>query len=147
MLLSSRALLLTGTVIQDREIQLPLGGNSNCRWAGVAAKPVIIQFARTDQTAANPSATAILRAGDLADVATYYRHDLAYAETPTGPKNPHGFILLGLFGYRDDVAAGAQEQIATFFASDGATIIHPEPARFFEVPIVPPLPEDLVFIP
>jgi len=40
-----------------------------------------------------------------------------------------------------------EEQIAVFFASDGKEIIHPEPQRFFEVPIVPPLPEDLSYIP
>ncbi len=34
-----------------------------------------------------------------------------------------------------------------YFASDGTVVIHPEPARFFEVPIMLPLPEDLNFIP
>jgi hypothetical protein len=34
-----------------------------------------------------------------------------------------------------------QQQIGVFFATDGTEIIHPEPARFFEVPIVPPLPD------
>jgi hypothetical protein len=44
------------------------------------------------------------------------------------------------------ISGGAQEQIAMFFASDGALVIHPEPARFFEVPISSPLPEDLAYI-
>src|ERR1700687_2102057 len=44
------------------------------------------------------------------------------------------------------MARGAQEQIATFFASDGAEMIQPEPARFFEMPIAGALPEDLNFI-
>jgi hypothetical protein len=39
--------------------------------------------------------------------------------------------------------SSAQEQIATFFASDGTEIIHPEPARLFEVAIQGPLPEHL----
>jgi hypothetical protein len=38
-------------------------------------------------------------------------------------------------------------QIAIFLASEGSQIIHPDPARFFEVPILFPLPEDLSFIP
>jgi hypothetical protein len=38
------------------------------------------------------------------------------------------------------IALTAQEQIAAFFESDGDTVINPDPA-FFEVPIVPPLPE------
>ncbi len=33
---------------------------------------------------------------------------------------------------------GYQEQVATFFASDGQTIIHPEPKQYFEVPIQGP---------
>src|SRR4029078_536302 len=50
--------------------------------AGVPAKSVIFQFARGDQIGQTPAATALLRAGDLADRATLYRHDLAFAENP-----------------------------------------------------------------
>src|SRR5205814_1066465 len=39
-----------------------------------------------------------------------------------------------------------QEQVATFFATNGAAVIHPEPARFFETPISLPLPESLNYI-
>jgi len=39
---------------------------------GVPAKPLIIQFARGDQTVPNPATTAMLRAGDLADRAMTY---------------------------------------------------------------------------
>jgi hypothetical protein len=114
----------------------------------VPAKSVIVQFARTDLTNPNPVTTAILRAGDLADRAIFYRNDLAYAEDPSQDlKNPHGFMPLIDNPHFASVALGAQEQIATFFESDGATTIHPEPRRFFEVPIVLPLPEDLFFIP
>jgi hypothetical protein len=52
--------------------------------------------------------------------------------------------LPGLAGM---IARGAQEQIATFFETEGQTVIHPEPARFFETPIQGPLPEDLSYIP
>jgi hypothetical protein len=117
---------------------------------GVPAKSVIVQFARGDQQNPNPVTTAILRAGDLADRATLYRHDLLFAEKQSANqavrKNPHVFmpsrdaVDVGL------IALGAQEQIAVFLASDGVTMIHPEPMRFFEVPVVF-LPEDLNFIP
>jgi hypothetical protein len=114
--------------------------------AGVAAKSVIYQFAKGDQIVPNPATTAILRAGDLADRATFYRHDLAFAENPQLPTIPHGFLTrLDILGFRA-ITRGAQEQIATFFATDGQVIIHPEPARFFETPIQGPLPEDLNFI-
>jgi hypothetical protein len=59
----------------------------------VPAKSVVYQIAKTDQTVPNPVAAALLRAGDLADRATFYRHDLAFAENPMLPKNPHGFMV------------------------------------------------------
>lgn len=114
--------------------------------AGVPAKSVIYQFAKGDQIVPNPAATALLRAGDLADRATFYRHDLAFAENPLLPTIPHGFLAtLAIPGFRA-ITQSAQQQIATFFATDGATVIHPEPARFFEVPIHLPLPENLNYI-
>ena len=125
--------------------------------AGVPPKSVLIQFAKGDQTIANPNATALLRAGDLADRATYYRNDLAYAEDPACvpvaselcQKNPHGFV--NNIAHQNPllvaIARGAQTQIAFFLASGGMEVTHPEPARFFEVPIVLPLPEALNFIP
>jgi hypothetical protein len=45
------------------------------------------------------------------------------------------------------ISLAAQEQIAVFFATDGALTIQANPARYFEVPIAGPLPEDLNFIP
>jgi len=115
--------------------------------AGMPGKAVLYQFAWGDETAPNPNTTALLRAGDLADRATLYRHDLAFAENPALPKGPHSFIVsIDIAAFRA-IALGAQEQIATFFASDGEVIIYPEPRRFFEVPIVLPLPENLNFIP
>jgi hypothetical protein len=130
----------------------PLGYVSHLRkdpLPGVPAKSVIYQFAKGDQTVPNPTTTALLRAGDLADRATFYRHDLAFAEDRDLPKNPHTF-LTGTTSPRPlarAIARGAQAQIAAFFASDGTVVIHPEPVRFFEVPIQGPLPEDLNFIP
>ncbi len=114
---------------------------------GVAAKSVIYQFAKTDQNAPNPNTTAILRAGNLADRATFYRHDVAYAEIPGLPTNPHPFLSTLQIEAARPIALAAQRQIAVFFETDGAEIIQPEPARFFEVPIHLPLPEDLNFIP
>jgi hypothetical protein len=114
---------------------------------GVPAKSVICQFAKGDLGAPNPNTTAILRAGELADRTLYYRHDLARAEMPSLPMNPHTFMVsIGVVAFRD-ISLGAPAQIAMFFVSDGETIIHPELARFFEVPIQGPLPEELNYIP
>jgi hypothetical protein len=117
---------------------------------GMPEKVVIIQFAKGDQTVPNPTATAIVRAGDLADRATYYRNDLAFALNPAVPKNPHTFLTGVLGAATAGIARAAQQQIATFFASEN--VIDPDslglfPIAVFEVPIVLPLPEDLNFIP
>lgn len=116
--------------------------------AGFAAKPVLIQFAKGDQTVPNPTSSAIVRAGALADRAVYFRNDLAYALNPAVGKNPHVFLTnignTAAVGY----AVGAQQQIAAFFASGGATVIDPDGAGpYFEVPLVGPLPETLNYIP
>ena len=112
---------------------------------GVEAKSIIVQFAKGDQTVPNPTTSAILRAGDLADRATFFRNDLAFAANPATPKNPHTFLTRINVPAVAGIALAAQEQIAVFFASDGTIITDPGP--LFQVPIVPPLPEDLAFIP
>ena len=115
--------------------------------ASVPAKPMIVQFGMGDRNIPNPTESALLRAGDLADRATFYRHDLAFAEDPTMDRNPHQFLIrvVGNPGERQ-IALGYQSQIAAFFASDGTEIIHPEPARFFETPIAGSLPEQTNFV-
>jgi hypothetical protein len=116
---------------------------------GVPVRPVLFQFAIGDQIAPNPTNAAILRAGDLADRATIYRNDLAFADDSAVPTNPHMFMI------RIDspdplvrqIAFAAQDQLATFLASDGAVIIHPTPSRFFEELNDLALLEDLNFLP
>jgi hypothetical protein len=117
----------------------PLPGNS--------AKPVLFQFARGDQTVPNPTTSAILRAGDLADVAVQFRNDLAYLATGKAiPANPHTFLTNIGIPAAAPFAVGAQTQIAEFFKSNGAVVIDPDGAGpFFEVPSKD-LPETLNFI-
>lgn len=117
---------------------------------GNAAKPVIFQFAKGDQTVPNPTTSAILRAGELADRATYFRNDLAYAATGGAiPRNPHTFLTNIGSAAGAPLAVGAQSQIAAFFASNGALVIDPDGpgGPIFEVPIAGPLPEGLNYIP
>ena len=116
---------------------------------GNGPKPVIVQFAKGDQTVPNPTASALIRAGALEDRATFFRNDLAFAANPATPKNPHTFLTnIAATGLGPVIAFGAQTQIATFFASRGVTVIDPDgPGALFEVPVVLPLPEALNFIP
>jgi hypothetical protein len=115
---------------------------------GHAGKPVLFQFAKGDTTVPNPTTTAILRAGELADRAVYFRNDLAFAANPATPKNPHTFLSNVANAAVGPLALAAQQQIAVFFASRGATVVDPDGAGpLFEVPIVTPLPETLNFLP
>ena len=106
-----------------------------------------MMISKGDQFAPNPLSSMLLRTGALADRTTLFRNDLAFAENPSVPKNPHLFVLNVDVDVPvvSAVALGAQKQIAVFFATDGELIIHPEPARFFEVPVVRP-PEALNYI-
>jgi dienelactone hydrolase len=124
-------------------------------YAPFITRPVIFQFARGDETVPNPTTTAILRAGNFASRATLFRNDLVIAAGVAVKHNPHTFLTnlftsTGLDPGRP-YALQAQQQIATFFASDGAVTIDPDGSgttgRFFETPAALPLPEDLAFIP
>jgi len=119
--------------------------------AGVPAKSVILQYARSDQTVPNPTTSAIIRAGALQDRTTAFRNDLAFAADPTFPKNPHTFLtrLPGLAPPgAAAVAVAGQDQIAQFFASGGATVVDPDGAGpLFETPLGGPPWEDLAYIP
>jgi hypothetical protein len=115
--------------------------------AGNPPKLVLIQIASGDQTAPNPRTSATIRAGELAHVTSYLRNDLAFAEDPSVFKNPHAFLFRFTSpGITGEIARGGHNQLTTFIASDGAAIIYPDPARFWEVPIVE-LSEQLQFIP
>jgi hypothetical protein len=108
-------------------------------------RPVIFQFARGDQTVPNPTTSAILRACGCADGATLFRNDLTQPAFGTS-KNPHTF-LTNIIGPGAPFAFAAQQQIATFFTSDGLLTIDPDrDGLFFETP-TSIVPEDLAFIP
>ncbi len=116
---------------------------------GNAAKSVIVQFAKGDVTVPNPTSTAIVRAGDLADRTMLFRNDLAYAASGAAiPKNPHTFLTNIGIAAAAPYAIAAQTQIAVFFASDGTQVIDPDGGGLlFEMPIGLPLPEGLNYLP
>ena len=116
--------------------------------ANVDPKAVIVQFAKGDMTVPNPTTTALIEAGGLADRATYFRNDLAFAGVPGYTvRNPHTF-LTNLAGVPGQFAIAAQQQIVAFLATNGGLTLDPDGAGpLFEVPIAGPLPEGLNFIP
>jgi hypothetical protein len=117
---------------------------------GVPTRPFIIQSAKGDRTVPNPTASAIVRAGDAHDRWTLLRYDLVRMARPTAPANPHTFLTSIGDPSVADLAIAAQHQIGIFFATDGAVMVDPDtPAGpFFEVPISTgqiPAMEDLNF--
>jgi hypothetical protein len=146
--------LLVDTVPGASAIQQVIEWNE---WAQQAANPaayaphltspIILQFARGDQTVPNPTTSAIIRAGGLALRTTVFRNDLAWAANPAVPKNPHAFITNIASASAGAYALMGQTQMATFFATDGATTIDPDGAGpFFETP-TSMVWEDLAYIP
>lgn len=115
---------------------------------GLAAKPVLYLSARGDQQANNPGTTALLRSGNLTGWTVQYRHDLAFAVDGTMPKNPHQIAVSPMHANATfrAISRAVQDQIASFFVSGGTTVIHPNPAWAFEVPVQKPLSENLNYI-
>ncbi len=117
--------------------------------AGVPAKSVILQFGRGDTTVPNPTTSAIIRAGNLADRTTLFRNDIAFSLGLGFAKNPHTFLTnFGPTLFVAQAAVAAQVQIGVFFATGGALTIDPDGAGpLFETPMAGAPPEDLAFIP
>jgi hypothetical protein len=115
---------------------------------GSPLKSVVYLFAKGDRTSVNPGTTLLLRAGNLADRTIYLRTDLAFAQDPAFPKEPHAFLINTLNPnlLTKTVALNGQEWIAVFLESDGTVMNQPQPADLFEMPILEPLPEALNFI-
>lgn len=91
-------------------------------------KRVLYQFAHGDETVPNPTSATIMRAGNLADVTSFYRND----RTITRGFNPHGFLLDPRIQGRNQ----AQLEVLAFIASDGEQIVDPDgPGPTWEVPI------------
>jgi hypothetical protein len=99
---------------------------------GSSVKRVLFQNAYGDQTVPNPADYTVLAAGHLFDRESLYRND----KTAQAANNPHGFLLDPSFVQGN---VPGQEQIVTFFASDGTTIIDPDGAGpVWETPIANP---------
>ena len=129
--------------------------------AGLKAKSVLVQFAKGDRTVPNPANSALIRAANLRENSWMYRHDRVLAKDSSLPANPHPYLVLFVSLEGDTIqlpdlnglaiSRFAQDQIAGFFTSDGATIPDPNNllavlllgAPLFEVPAK--LPEDLGF--
>jgi hypothetical protein len=110
--------------------------------AGVPSKSVLFLIAKGDQSAPNPTTTAIVRAGELADRAVWYRHDLYYTACGSASvRNPHTFAVTLDNPFWRPVALAAQDTAGQLFSSDGATVTVTDPRPFVVActAVLPPL--------
>src|SRR5260370_27479621 len=59
---------------------------------GMSPKSILINFGKGDEWAPNPRTTQLLRAGGYADVSTFYRNDLRYADDRSVYQHPHTYV-------------------------------------------------------
>jgi len=107
---------------------------------GVPAKAVLFQIARADRTMPNPASSDLIRAAGMEQSTWIYRHDVAQAQLGGLPQNPHPFLALFLSLDSGTISVppiaalliglAAQNQVAGFFAADGASIPDPNQGLF-----------------
>ncbi len=98
--------------------------------AGVPMKGVLFQYAKGDTVTPNPTETALVRAANLRETTSFYRHDLAMKLFPRLNSAGHFYSIpdISLFALATDpvpqflIAMLAQEQAAGFLASHGTEI-------------------------
>ena len=96
------------------------------------ANRTLVQSAFGDRTVPNPTASTLIRAGNLQSRTSLYRND----KTPNFAANPHGFLLNPSFSMG---FINGQTQMSTFLASGGTTVIDPDgPLPVWEVPVTDP---------
>ncbi len=97
---------------------------------GVPIKRVLFQYAKGDPVVANPAETALVRAANLRETTSFYRHDLALKLFPKLNPAGHYFSMpVSPFAAIPSdplpqylIALLAQEQAASFLASGGTVI-------------------------
>ncbi|MBS1876398.1 MAG: Ig-like domain-containing protein [Acidobacteria bacterium] len=89
---------------------------------GQTSKRVLFQMALGDETVANASTSAIIRAADSANLVSLYRHDIARAIDPTLPENPHTYLIPLGTATQSVIGLATLQQALTFLASGANTI-------------------------
>ncbi|MBN8734195.1 MAG: hypothetical protein J0L64_26905, partial [Acidobacteria bacterium] len=104
---------------------------------GVPVKRTLFQMARGDETVNNPSNSLLIRAANMLESTSVYRHDLAVAQVSSIAGNPHTY-LAGIGPLAASVIGfAAQGEAVAFMTSPGELIpdVNPFVALFFRNPI------------
>jgi len=118
---------------------------------GHSVHRVLIQMALGDRTVPNPSTTLLVRAANLREQTSLYRHDLALALAPDLDPNPHTFLIPLGPPVAQAVGFAALQQAIQFFAGGRETVPDVNPVLraalgrdLFEIPAA--LPETPGFL-
>ncbi len=118
---------------------------------GMSGRRVLFQFGIGDATFPNPCQSSFVRAADLRETTSLYRHDLAWAVAPYLNPNAHAMWNLGSTEVGQRVSGAAKQQMARFLKSDVAVVpdVNDLVRQFFgrdlfEVPQF--LPEELNYL-
>ncbi|MEP7363945.1 MAG: Ig-like domain-containing protein [Acidobacteriota bacterium] len=104
---------------------------------GVPVKRTLFQMARGDQTVPNPSNSLLIRAANMLEATSVYRHDLALAQVSSLPANPHAY-LAGIGPLAATVVGFAAQGEAVQYmtgTSEEVPDVNPFVALFFRNPI------------
>jgi hypothetical protein len=119
---------------------------------GVPVKRTLFQMARGDRTVPNPSNSHLIRAANMLEATSVYRHDLAREQVPALAENPHAY-LAGLGPLAATVVGiAAQGEAVQYMEGTGEQVpdVNPYVALFFRNPIFErpeAYYEDLGFVP
>lgn len=103
----------------------PLGFAPHLVWSTLPSMPikrVLFQFGIGDITLPNPCQSNLVRAANLRETTSVYRHDLALAVAPDLPKDPHGMWNLGSTQAGQMISLAAKREMAGFLSSGGTRI-------------------------
>jgi hypothetical protein len=89
---------------------------------GVPVKRVLFQFGVGDRTLPNPCETNLVRAANMRETTSLYRHDLARVVAQDLPRDPHLLFYFPSTPSGILIAHAAQSQMAEFLATDGARV-------------------------
>ena len=104
---------------------------------GVPIKRTLFQMARGDQTVPNPSNSLLIRAANMLESTSVYRHDLALRQVSNLPQNPHVY-LAGIGPLAATVLGfAAQTEAVQYMTGTGDEIpdVNPFVALFFRNPV------------
>lgn len=81
------------------------------------------QYGKGDMTSVNPAESNLIRAANMREWTSFYRHDLARSVAPEMTVDPHGFLFDQNTASFKVVSDAVKQRVAAFFVSDGTLFL------------------------